>query len=258
MSATQALNELLVEVAEAADLKALAACLLRVGKAIGLEAPAVIDDYSKYRVLTVEDGMAFASLLGWPEAAQQAWSDQKLYRFSPIAAVCRVTTRPFVWDAAVVAEAVRATAHPQQVHWPATPEQGIFGGLTVPVHLPGARTGSVSWYARNDDIRPEAVLREHRHALRSIGYCAMDLIYALRMDKADGAAPAPLLTEREVECLSWAALGLTDKEIGERINRSHTTARFHLDNAIGKLGARNRTQAVAVAVHNGLIHPHEE
>ncbi len=258
MSAVQELDVLVTGVASAPDLQTLAECLLCVGQAIGLESPAVIDDYSKYRVLTVEDGMAFASLLGWPAAAPEAWSEQKLYRFSPIAAVCRVTTRPFVWDAATVAEAVRAAAHPHQVDWPATPERGIYGGLTVPVHLPGARTGSVSWYARNPDVRPEAILREHQHALRNIGYCAMDLIYALRMDKADSAVPAPLLTEREVECLSWAALGLTDKEIGERINRSHTTARFHLDNAIGKLGARNRTQAVAVAVHKGLIHPHEE
>jgi DNA-binding CsgD family transcriptional regulator len=56
------------------------------------------------------------------------------------------------------------------------------------------------------------------------------------------------LSEREIEVLSHAADGLTNKQIGERLFLSpHTIAR-HLANARGKLGASNRAEA-AVRLH---------
>jgi DNA-binding CsgD family transcriptional regulator len=61
------------------------------------------------------------------------------------------------------------------------------------------------------------------------------------------------LTAREIECLTWAANGKTEEEIGMIIERSHETARFHLRNAVQKLNASNRTHAVALACSRGLI-----
>src|SRR5581483_9196671 len=53
---------------------------------------------------------------------------------------------------------------------------------------------------------------------------------------------------REIEVLSLAAAGLTNKQIGEKLFLSpHTVAR-HLANARGKLGASNRAEA-AVLLH---------
>lgn len=256
MSSERALDAALARLAAATDLVTAAQCLLDIGAAVELPAPSVIDDYSSDRLLTAEDGRAMASVLGWEEAFQADWVDQKLYLISPIAAVCRVTTKPFVWDAVAVAEAIREARTRPPVSWNLTPEHGIFGGLTVPVHLPRARTGSVAWLARDPNVDIRAVLVRHGDALRIAAHHLMDLIYASRVEvNIDNSPPASPLSEREVECLSWAALGRTDVEIGELIHRSHTTARFHIDNAIAKLGARNRTQAVAIAVQMGLIHP---
>ena len=51
------------------------------------------------------------------------------------------------------------------------------------------------------------------------------------------------LSEREVEVLSLAADGLTNRQIAERLYLSpHTVAR-HLANARAKLGASNRAEA---------------
>ena len=47
------------------------------------------------------------------------------------------------------------------------------------------------------------------------------------------------LTKREVECLRWAAIGKTDKEISMILSRSHATVRFHIQNAGEKLDAVN-------------------
>lgn len=244
--------------AAASDLTAAARCLKDIGAAIGAIAPAVVDDYAADRLLTVEDGTALAAVLGWEEVFPRIWLEEKLYLVSPIGAVCRATTRPFVWQADAVARTLQAGRPRQTITWRLTPEFGIHGGITVPVHLPHARTGSVGWMARSPDVDLARALDQHEDQLRLAAYRFMDLVYARRSDPAapmQGVAP---LNEREVECLSWAGLGRTDIEIGAIIHRSPATARFHIDNAISKLGARNRTQAVAIAAQLGLIQPYDD
>ncbi|MEZ5560580.1 MAG: autoinducer binding domain-containing protein [Pseudomonadales bacterium] len=252
------LDTALAELAEANDLVRAARCLIDIGAVVGLPSPAVIDDYSTNRLLTVADGRAIASVLGWEEQFQQAWLEQRLYLVSPIAAVCRVTTRPFVWDAAAVADAVREARYRPQVTWNLTPERGVFGGITVPIHLPRARTGSVGWLARSADVDVAEVHARYGNALWLAANLMMELIYAQRAEAPEAPEPSSQLNEREIECLSWAGLGRTDNEIGAIIHRSPATARFHIDNAIAKLGARNRTQAVAIAAQLGLIHPFDD
>ncbi len=242
------------ELTRCSDLMAAASCLLEIGSAIKLPSPSVIDDYSTSRLLTAEDGQALATLFGWEKSFQADWVNRKLYLVSPIAAVCRMTTRPFAWDAATVTASVAQTRHRPSVPWHLTPARGIHGGITVPIHLPRCRTGSVAWLARDAAVDIGAVLAEHGDTLRLAAHRMMDLVYASRAE-GDDAAPASRLSEREIECLTWAALGRTDTEIGATIRRAPSTARFHIDNAIAKLGARNRTQAVAIAAQLGLIHP---
>ena len=66
--------------------------------------------------------------------------------------------------------------------------------------------------------------------------------------------PTPVrLTRREVECLKLSAQGYSAKQIAARLGRSIGTATLHLQNATRKLGARNRTHAVSLAVQNQLI-----
>lgn len=56
---------------------------------------------------------------------------------------------------------------------------------------------------------------------------------------------APGLTVRERDAIALVADGKTDWEISVILGVSESTARFHIDNARKKLGAVNRTQAVA-------------
>lgn len=257
MTAT-GLQDAVDRIARATDLVEAAHQLVAIGHEVGLPLPAVIDDYSTNRVLTVEDGRAIATVMGWDDRFQRAWLDQRLFLVSPIAAVCRMTTRPFVWDAAEVAQLVHDVRHRPRVVWNMTPENGVYGGLTVPIHMPRSRTGSVGWMAREPGVDLAQKLARHGATLRLAAHCMMDLIYARRAEDTDRAVPAPELSERELECLSWAGLGMTDTGIGEIIHRSPATARFHIENAVAKLGARNRTQAVAIAVQLGLVHPLDE
>lgn len=63
------------------------------------------------------------------------------------------------------------------------------------------------------------------------------------------------LSEREIEVLQQIAIGLTDREIGERLYLSMYTVKVHARNIYAKLEVSNRTQAVARARTLGLL-PH--
>lgn len=67
-----------------------------------------------------------------------------------------------------------------------------------------------------------------------------------------GSSPESL-TPREVEVLGLLAQGLLNKEIADRLSISERTVKFHVSAILGKLGAGNRTEAVAIAAQRGLI-----
>jgi len=69
-------------------------------------------------------------------------------------------------------------------------------------------------------------------------------------------SPSPLiedLTERELEVLRLLAQGMPNKEIATRLVISERTAKFHVSSIMSKLGATNRTEAVALAAQRGLV-----
>lgn len=65
-------------------------------------------------------------------------------------------------------------------------------------------------------------------------------------------------TEREIEVLTYAARGLTNKEIGKALFISDRTVQGHLQNIYQKLGVATRTEAVTMALGRGLIHLKED
>jgi DNA-binding NarL/FixJ family response regulator len=66
--------------------------------------------------------------------------------------------------------------------------------------------------------------------------------------------PEVALTPRESEVLLWVARGLGNKEIGEQIGTAAGTVKAHIENILGKLGAKDRTHAVTIALQRGIIH----
>jgi len=68
-----------------------------------------------------------------------------------------------------------------------------------------------------------------------------------------GARLREPLTGREIQVLELLAEGLPNKAIAHRLGISDQTIKFHVASISGKLGARNRTDAVRRAVRLGLI-----
>ncbi len=61
------------------------------------------------------------------------------------------------------------------------------------------------------------------------------------------------LTARESEVLRWVANGKSAWEIGEILHITKRTVDEHVQTAVRKLGAVNRTHAVALALCDGII-----
>ncbi len=70
----------------------------------------------------------------------------------------------------------------------------------------------------------------------------------------DGQRPAlDALTPRERATLALLARGLQNKEIAHELGVTERTAKFHVGAVLRKLGAGNRTEAVALAAQQGLV-----
>jgi DNA-binding CsgD family transcriptional regulator len=71
---------------------------------------------------------------------------------------------------------------------------------------------------------------------------------------ARGARAKPrVLTSREAEVLTWVARGKSAREIGEILLITKRTVDEHVHTAARKIGASNRTHAVAIAIRDRLI-----
>jgi DNA-binding NarL/FixJ family response regulator len=61
------------------------------------------------------------------------------------------------------------------------------------------------------------------------------------------------LTEREVEVLREIAGGNRNRDIAEKLFITEETVKVHIKHIMEKLGASDRTQAVAIGVRRGII-----
>ena len=61
------------------------------------------------------------------------------------------------------------------------------------------------------------------------------------------------LSQREYEVLKEISLGLSNKEIGDKLFLSESTIKTHVSNLLVKLNAKRRTQAVQIAKEMRII-----
>jgi DNA-binding NarL/FixJ family response regulator len=113
------------------------------------------------------------------------------------------------------------------------------------------------------DARPQELVA----AVRAVA--AGDAVLSARvtrrlLDQIAHRLPAPVkrddgalaeLTERELEVLRLLAGGMSNAEIAAALVVSEATVKSHVSNLLGKLGLRDRVQAVILAYETGLVAP---
>ena len=71
------------------------------------------------------------------------------------------------------------------------------------------------------------------------------------------AATAPALTRREREVVRYAALGLHNAEIGQKLRVTEQTVKTHLNNIFKKVSVRDRAELTLYAIRAGVVAVHE-
>jgi DNA-binding NarL/FixJ family response regulator len=86
-----------------------------------------------------------------------------------------------------------------------------------------------------------------------LGSEEMDLLLPSANHGADLISPGEPLTSREIEILGLLAEGMANKDIAAQLHISEHTVKFHVSSILAKLGAGNRSEAVARGIREGLI-----
>jgi LuxR family quorum-sensing system transcriptional regulator CciR len=178
-----------------------------------------------------------------------AWADyfdaQRLGPSDPVHRASHMTGVGFAWSQ--LPNLIRLTQRDREVLERAR-RNGIGEGFTVPAHIPGESAGSCSFAAR-----PGTILHGERFYLAQIaGGLAFEA--ARRLVTARPVPPNnPHLTDRQRECLYWAARDKTDGEIADIIGISHVTVILHLKQARARYGVYKRTQLAVHALFDGTL-----
>lgn len=135
-------------------------------------------------------------------------------------------------------------------HMAGLQQTGLRHTLCLPVHCPN-KVSTVLVLMRQLHDPPS------EHLLPWMCSFALHLNEAVqRVLSSDLVFRDPVnLTEREHECLLWSAEGMTIRETAALLGIAERTVIYHLQNAVRKLQAVNRCQAVARAVAIGLVLP---
>jgi len=104
---------------------------------------------------------------------------------------------------------------------------------------------------RGADAETERALVAAAMLLTAAGYRVDPMPPALPQAESTGSDVS--LTAREKQVASLLVEGASNKLIARRLGISVHTAKFHVAAVLEKLGARNRSDAVAIALRDGLV-----
>ena len=86
-------------------------------------------------------------------------------------------------------------------------------------------------------------------------YLPTEILQAGAVESKPAAGPPSigLLTPREQQVLVRLASGAPNKEIGRDLGLSEITVKLHVRQILKKIGARNRSEAVSIALRSGML-----
>ena len=188
-------------------------------------------------------GPRLMAISNYPEAWQRRYRDQAYLAVDPTVrhGINRVT--PLIWSQQVFSGA--------QELWEDARSYGLAHGWMAPCH-DGHGVCSMLTFARSAEELGEPELAQKLPMLQSLSQAAHEKISVAVVPKLMPEI-AVALTGREVDALRWTAEGKTSAEIGEIVGIAERTVVWHLNNAVAKLGAGNKTAAVVRAAVLGML-----
>ncbi len=188
----------------------------------------------------------FITIDNTPQGYRDAYQSQPSQQLDPVMQHCKRQSIPIIWDQDTYTTLQRGQIWEEQARY------GYRTGIAMALHMPEGKhfmLGMDRDMALPDD--PDALTRVVAD-LQLFAVHAQDAAVRLLLP-AEAPKVAPRLTPRETEALKWTMAGKTAWEVGQLLSISERTVVMHLQNAMHKLDATNKHQAVIKAMGMGLI-----
>ncbi len=182
----------------------------------------------------------------YPPAWVQHYIDQDYLRIDPVVLGCFQRFHPVDWKAldwsSKAAIAFRCEAA----------QAGVgTQGYSIPIRGPRGQFALFSVSDTQDDDAWGAFTEKNR---RDLILCAHSFNQkALELETRRMPEPVKPLSGREVDVLTYLAMGYSRGQVAQTLNISEHTLRAYVESARFKLGATNTMHAIARAVAEGLI-----
>ena len=192
----------------------------------------------------IEGGSALR-LHNYPSFWEEWFDERALGRFDPIHRASHVVSNGFCWSE--VPNLIQLTKGDKAILAEAA-DKGIGDGFTVPAHVPGEYNGSCSFAVGAGQFFP----REVAMIAQLVGGLAFEAARRISQPRRAVTHGLPM-TDRQRDCVLWAARGKTDWEIAQILGVSHETVIQHLKHARERYGVQNRAHLAVMALFDGSI-----
>jgi LuxR family quorum-sensing system transcriptional regulator CciR len=167
----------------------------------------------------------------------------------PVLRAAERTSTGFLWQH--IERYTKLTEHDRAIFRQAS-RHGLGEGFTVPNHVPGEAFGSCHFAVQAGKSFP----KEHIPAIQSIGTFGFEAARRLIAAKAEPSErylePAPL-TDRQRECLIFAARGKSDSVIAQLLAIRPRTVNEHIEAAKRRYCVATRSQLMVRALFRSEI-----
>jgi LuxR family transcriptional regulator len=188
----------------------------------------------------------FATVNNYPPVWQELYRRQGYFAIDPTIQHARRSVDPLTWSPALYDQNDLADMSRQ------ARDAGLNYGWTRSIRDSCGRFGTLT-LARSEDAISSLELADKQPKMLWLAQVAHALLYHVLLARTQNESLLNQLTDREIEFLRLAADGKTAGEISKAMKVTERTANFHVGNAMEKLGAKNKTQAVALAMRLGLL-----
>ena len=143
-------------------------------------------------------------------------------------------------------------------------KDGIAATSDIKSELPDVKILILTTFSSTDDIARAVRAGADGVLLKSSDYA--EVVTAIRRVASgkkfmtqevkkmlEESPPLPELTERQLDVITSMARGLTNADIAKQFGITADGVKFHITSILAKLGAANRSEAIAIAIRNRLI-----
>jgi DNA-binding NarL/FixJ family response regulator len=120
-------------------------------------------------------------------------------------------------------------------------------------------------YEGDEDIYQALAAGAHAYVIKGLPHnMLVDAIRRVRrganyvppalMHKLDARSAAEKLSAQELRVLKMISEGRSNRNIGDELGVTEATIKYHVSEILGRLGAKDRTEAVVIAHRRGLLH----